>query len=71
MKRQPDKNKQSERNPTMKNLKVTINRSAGVKKYEVLPRQEKDMRGCCFCIKTQTARKNENTQFPVEKSAAE
>ena len=35
----------------MKNLKVTINRSAGVKKYEVLPRQEKDMRGCCFCIK--------------------
>ena len=27
----------------MKNLKVTINRSAGVKKYEVLPRQEKDM----------------------------
>lgn len=25
----------------MKNLKVTINRSAGVKKYEVLPRQEK------------------------------
>lgn len=55
----------------MKNLKVTINRSAGVKKYEVLPRQEKDMRGCCFCIKTQTARKNENTQFPVEKSVAE
>ena len=35
----------------MKNLKVTINRSAGVKKYEVLPRQEKDMRGYCFCIK--------------------
>ena len=32
----------------MKNLKVTINRSAGVKKYEVLSRQEKDMRGCCF-----------------------
>lgn len=30
----------------MKNLKVTINRSAGVKKYEVLPRQEKDMQ--CF-----------------------
>ena len=55
----------------MKNLKVTINRSAGVKKYEVLPQQEKDMRGCCLCIKTQTARKNENTQFPVEKSAAE
>ena len=24
-----------------------------------------------FALKTQTARKNENTQFPVEKSAAE
>ena len=47
----------------MKNLKVTINRSAGVKKYEVLPRQEKDMRGCCFCIKTQTARKPKYAEF--------
>lgn len=55
----------------MKNLKVTINRSAGVKKYEVLPRQEKDMRGCCFCIKNANCQKNENTQFPVEKSVAE
>ena len=41
----------------MKNLKVTINRSAGVKKYEVLPRQEKDMRGCCFCIKNANCQK--------------
>ena len=55
----------------MKKLKVTINRSAGVKKYEVLPRQEKDMRGCSFCIKNANCQKNENTQIPVEKSAAE
>lgn len=64
MKRQPDKNKQSERNPTMKNLKVTINRSAGVKKYEVLPRQEKDMHGCCFCIKNANCQKKRKYAVP-------
>ena len=54
----------SERNPTMKNLKVTINRSAGVKKYEVLPRQEKDMRGCCFCIKNANCQKKRKYAVP-------
>ena len=56
----------------MKNLKVTINRSAGVKKYEVLPRQEyevlprqeKDMRGCCFCIKNANCQKKRKYAVP-------
>ena len=48
----------------MKNLKVTINRSAGVKKYEVLSRQEKDMRGCCFCIKNANCQKKRKYTVP-------
>lgn len=55
----------------MKNLKVTINRSAGVKSMKYCLGRKKICADVAFALKTQTARKNENTQFPVEKSAAE
>ena len=34
------------------------------KKYEVLPRQEKDMRGCCFCIKNANCQKKRKYAVP-------